>query len=97
MNWNVPDLWSFVILALAAWRTWRLLADDVILEPLRRRAFHGRQGLAVFAECPFCLGFWVSVAWWLAWEAWPHWTLVAATPFALSAVVALIAVNPDAD
>jgi hypothetical protein len=35
----------------------------------------------------------VSSVWWLAWVAWPHWTLVVAVPFALSAALALTEIN----
>ena len=44
-------------------------------------------------DLPFCAGFYVSVGWWLAWVAWPHWSLVAATPVAVSALLALIEIH----
>ena len=49
----------------------------------------------LFLTCPWCLGFWVSVALWLAWLEWPRATLVAVTPFAISAVVGLVVKNLD--
>lgn len=42
-------------------------------------------------HCPHCLGAHLSVAVWLAWQAAPHATLVFAVPFAVSAVVGLVA------
>lgn len=82
----VPGWWPFVLLALAAWRTWRLLAEDVILD-LPRAELLGRapDKLVDMWLCPWCLGWWVTLAWWGAWLAWPHATLIAATPFALNA------------
>lgn len=97
MSWAVPGVWGFVLLALAAYRMWKLLADDSILDRPRARALRrvGDKG-ELFLICPWCLGFWLSVAWWLAWVAWPHWALVAAVPFALSAVVGALAVTVSA-
>ena len=97
MTWAVPSWWPFLLLALAAFRTWRLLAEDTILEPLRRRLVRADSTREEFTTCPWCAGFWISLAWWLAWQAWPHATLVVAVPFAISAVVALVAVNLDPD
>ncbi len=80
--------WTLTLLGLAAYRTWRLLAQDSILDAPRGRL---PLGVSFFVECCWCLGFWVAVAWWACWEAWPHGTLWVAAPFALSAVVGLVA------
>ena len=96
MTWAVPNWWSFSLLALAAWRIFHLLAEDVILD--RPRAWivkHTGEKFDEWLLCPFCCGAWLSVAWWLAWVWQAHWTLVAATPCALSAVVALVAVRAE--
>lgn len=50
---------------------------------------YDRPAWMLFLTCPWCLGFWVSVAVWLAWQAWPHWTLVVLTPFAINEIVGL--------
>lgn len=97
MTWAVPSWWAFTLLTLAAYRTWRLLAHDLIHDPLRHRLVRAESKQEEFLQCPWCAGFWIALAWWLAWCAWPHGTLVAAVPFALSAIVALIAVNLDPD
>jgi len=92
----VPGSWEFVLLGLAAFRLWRLIAEDTILD--RPRGWvTGRVGeyWGTFIVCPWCSGAWLSFAWWLAWVAWPHGVLVASTPLALSAVVGLIAANID--
>jgi len=99
---HVPSPYALILLALAAFRVWRLLALDTITDQLRRRVtrlgdWSGggstpslyRERLGAFLQCPWCLGFWVVVVWWAAWVAYPHWVLVAAVPFGLSALVGL--------
>jgi Protein of unknown function (DUF1360) len=108
---HVPDVWPFLLLAVAAYRMWHLLAEDTILDRPRRwflrlgsdwqaegdpvppgyRAKH-----AEFLTCPWCAGFWIGVVWWAAWLAWPEAALIAAVPFAISAVVALVNAVVDA-
>jgi hypothetical protein len=86
-------------LVLASWRVFQLLAFDDILDRPRRYVTRvprsWREGdstpagfratLGEFIECPYCLGFWIALAFFGAWEIWPHGTLVAATPLMLSA------------
>lgn len=100
---NVPNWYSLTLLALAAFRTWRLLAVDDILNVPRRYVTRLPKGwkegdpvpanynyaLPAFIACPWCLGFWLSLAWWGLWQAWPHGTLVAASVAAVSALVPL--------
>lgn len=49
-----------------------------------------------FLHCPFCQGFWVSVAAYIAWAFEPYWTVTVLAAFALSGAVGLIAKNLDA-
>ncbi len=99
---HVPGWWDATLLALAAWRLFHLIAFDDILDKPRRyitRLNSGwrqegdatgenyREGLANFLTCPFCMGWWIAIGWWLCWLEWPHGTLVATVPFALSAGV----------
>jgi hypothetical protein len=101
---NVPDWWTLVLLGLASYRTYRLIAKDVLLDIPRGwlvglggwkegqpvpRGY--RTGLAEFLVCPWCIGFWVGFAWWFAWLHDHRAALVAATPFAISTVVGLLA------
>lgn len=102
---TVPSWFTFGLLALAAFRTYRLLAEDTVLDWVRlplvglpRGWKEGdpvpksyRERLAVFIECPWCMGFWVSLGWWGAYELWQHGTVVAAFLAALSGAVGLIA------
>lgn len=85
---------EFLILALAAYRVWKLVAEDSILLGPRAWVFSrfsrdGKPGrLQEWASCPWCAGFWISLAWALAFWA-DHRAIWAAVPFALSAVVGL--------
>lgn len=98
----IPSVWTFALLTLAAFRTWRLLAIDTFppVEKLRNRLLFDdrrrlRKPVAEFLKCPWCLGAHVVFWWWAAWVITPHWTMVAAVPFALSAMVGLVAVRLD--
>ncbi len=93
---TVPNWWEAFLLFAAAYRVWRLLAVDTILDPIRDRLFPNHLSYwSVFLSCPWCAGFWVTIAWWAAWEATPHWTLVVAAPWALSLLTGLTARNLD--
>lgn len=107
---NIPDWWAFLLLALAAFRVYRLIAEDTILDGPRAWAlgYRGWDGKGSapkgyrakwgeFITCPWCCGAHVSWMLWLCFLWQPHITLVACTPFALSAVVALTAKNLDRD
>jgi Protein of unknown function (DUF1360) len=98
---SVPGWYQLILLGLAAYRIFRLLGVDTItdrprlwLVGLPRGWQEGdpipdsyREELALFLQCPWCAGFWISALWWAAWLVWPHATLVAAGLFAISAIV----------
>jgi hypothetical protein len=108
---HLPTWWEFTIASLAVYRLWRLLAEDDILEPVRRRVlryvgwkvgdvlpadYRGRW--AEFLSCPWCAGAWLSLlatAVWAAVYGWPGVLPFLATWFALSAAVGLIRTNLD--
>ena len=107
---DIPSWYGLLLLGLAAWRTYRLIAEDTILEIPRRRLLRlaptwekegdepgdtYRFGLGSFITCPWCSGFWLSLVIYLLWLWFPHATLVVCTPLALSAIVGLIATNLD--
>jgi len=96
---NIPSWYEVVLLSLAAWRVFQLLAEDDILDRPRRYVTRlgdkwekegdpvppgYRVGLANWLTCPYCFGAQVAIVWWIAWEIWPHETLVASVPFVLS-------------
>jgi hypothetical protein len=101
---GVPEPWAFALIVGAAYRLWRLAAADSILDGWRdrlvRAAKHNtpeeyREKVDIFLHCPWCLGFWITLAWFAAWWAWPHETLIAAAPLAASASVGLVQRNFD--
>jgi hypothetical protein len=107
---EIPNWWEFVLLALAVFRIYRLIAEDTILDRPRRWLLRlgnewqsdgdeippeYREKWALFITCPWCLGFWLSVLAWVGWLIFPTETIWLAVPWALSAVVALINKNLD--
>jgi hypothetical protein len=111
MTWRSPDAIAFVILALGAFRLTRIIGWDTFAPLVRLRVWaSGRtleggevkvtndrrpEWIDQLLECPWCLGWWVSLATAFSWWAWPTVTLAIALPLALSAVVGLVAKNLD--
>jgi hypothetical protein len=102
----VPTWWGFLLMALAVFRIWKLLAEDVILDRPRARLLRAgswrpehatpapryyRDRLATFLSCPWCVSFWVGLIVYLLWNWWPEEVLAVCTVFAISAVVGLLA------
>lgn len=116
-----PGPWEFVLLALAAYRVFRLVAKDSITEPIRAAASYpddeavtlgyDDEGLVVIGmeeeskplrvyvatllRCPWCMGFYVSVAAWGAWLADSRVALFVAAPLAISGAVGLVSKTLD--
>lgn len=103
---SIPDWYELLLLSVAAYRLWRLLALDDVLERPRHLLLRlgsawekegdpvpddYRSGWATFLTCPWCAGAWLAIGWWVAWEIWPHETLVVSVPFAISALVGALA------
>jgi hypothetical protein len=96
-----------LILVLGAYRLWMLIAKDTITQAWRTRLLgyddngarnrwpKPRRRLAEFVHCPWCAGFWISLAVAAAYWEWPHATRLALAPFAISAALALISVCFD--
>lgn len=100
----IPDWWHFLVLALAVLRLTRLIGWDTITRPARDKLVRRngdrmlpgyRPKLDEFFHCPYCLGLWISLITWASYWAWPAWTLWVALPFAISAVVGLVANHLD--
>ena len=85
---RIPDWWQFTLLGLAAWRVFQLIsADDILDRPRRYVTARLSEQWQDFISCPYCIGFWIALAWWGAWEKWPHGAVVVSAPLALSAGV----------
>ena len=82
----MPSPFEAVLLALAAWRVWYLLAQDDLTDAARRYVTDdGRRGqLAEFIQCPYCLGAHIAGAWVVAFAVWSEGTMWAALVFALA-------------
>lgn len=98
----IPSVWSFALLALAAFRSWKLIGDDAILDWPREWALDKIERwpewwrrTEYFVTCPWCAGAWLALVWWGAWAIWPHWAVVVAVPFAISAAVGYLGVIID--
>lgn len=62
-----PGWWPTLLLTMAAYRFWRILAYDTITEEPRRRVLswldrEGEEKWAIFLTCPWCAGFWITGA-----------------------------------
>lgn len=49
-----------VVMALAAYRLWHLVAEDTIIERPRAWLVKRSAKLSDFITCPWCAGFWIS-------------------------------------
>lgn len=81
------------------------MGDDAVLDRPRdavlawldkRTGNRGGNWADYFITCPWCAGFWITLAWWIGWLIYPYGALVAAVPFALSAAVGYLGVGIDA-
>ena len=86
----MPDPFEALLLGIAAWRTWHLVANDDITERPRRYITRSKW-VKDLVECPYCLGFWVALAWAVSFAVFPTETVWVALPFALNAVVIVVA------
>lgn len=92
---TIPAWYALLLLTLAAYRSWRLAAVDEIGDNPRNWLLDRAPWLQKWLFCPWCAGAWFAVGWWAAFEIWPRWTLIVATPFAISLLVGLTAKNLD--
>lgn len=107
MTWATPSAPALVVLMLGAYRLTRLAGWDTFAPAARAREWaqgidaegnitHQRPTwLIELFGCPFCLGFWISLALVATWWAWPTVALAVALPFAISGAVGLLAKNLD--
>lgn len=109
----IPEWFQYILLVLAAYRAWRLIAvDDITDRPRRyitRLAKDGqmtkeyREELALFLNCPWCAGAWVSLIAYIAYLGtlgeWPDTAgevvVGVGVWFSISTLVGLIRNNLD--
>jgi hypothetical protein len=85
---------TFVILALAAFRVTRVITTDVVFEPVRERIwkkFPSSKGFGYLITCDWCTGFYVSIAFVLAYLLVPVIVYVVSLVLSISAIIGLLA------
>lgn len=90
----MPTALQLLILILGVFRITRLIIEDTILEPVRERTvfrLDPRSKVRELLDCPWCLGFWLSMLAVISWAADPTVTGWVLLPFAISAGVGIIA------
>ena len=90
---NDPYL-TFIILALATFRFTRLVTTDVIFDTPRQwiwKKFPPSTPLGYLLTCDWCTSVWVASLITISYTIVPTITLIGALPFALSAVVGILA------
>jgi hypothetical protein len=85
---------TFVILALAAFRVTRVITTDVVFEAVRERIwkrFPPSKGFGYLITCDWCTGFYVSIAFVLAYLLVPVIVYVVSLVLSISAIIGLLA------
>ena len=108
MTFTTPTLVELAILALAGYRLYRFLALDSFAPMVAARTWitgEDDDGIPVGPRrtawvsqlwaCPYCLGWWISLALVVAWWWWPVAAVAFCLPWAVSALVALVTVHLD--
>lgn len=97
----VPSPFEFLLGALAAWRVFKLFADDDVLDRPRDWLEDRSATVEKLLSCPYCLGFWVSAGgafgYYLVRDepGWGNAYGYLVTTFALSAAVVFIEILLD--
>ncbi len=91
----MPDLFTFVILALASHRLTRLITTDTIFSPLRERIWNkfppDRVNLGYLITCDWCTSIWVSAVVICSYLLIPYATVVVSLVLAISTIVGYLA------
>jgi hypothetical protein len=85
---------TFVILALAAFRVTRVITTDVVFEAVREKIwkkFPPSKGFGYLITCDWCTGFYVSIAFVLAYLLVPVIVYVVSLVLSISAIIGLLA------
>lgn len=85
---------NFIILGLAVYRATRLIVEDTVLDPLRKKIWKkfspADRGIGYLITCYWCTSFWISSLVVLAYIIVPVAVTAVCMIFALSAVAGLI-------
>jgi len=96
---EVPSAWVFLLGSLAAWRVWKLLSTDDVLDyfQLRNRLAPEGSDRREFLDCPYCSGFWVSLLGTLGYYLIAGWDTYGflVTTFAMSSIVVFVEIALD--
>jgi hypothetical protein len=87
---SIPNWYEFLLLGLAAWRTYQFIGQDTIIDRPRRYITSKSEHVETMIECPYCSGFWIALVWWGAFQLWEHGSVVVAAAIALTALVPII-------
>jgi hypothetical protein len=90
----ILDPLTFVILALAAFRVTRVITTDTVFESVRERIwkkFSPSKGFGYLITCDWCTGFYVSIAFVLAYLLVPVIVYVVSLVLSISAIIGLLA------
>lgn len=88
------SIFSYILLVLAAYRTTRLITTDTVTEPIREKIWKKFPPSTMFGyllTCNWCVGFWVSLAFVVAYILVPDVTFVVSLVLSTSALVGIIA------
>ena len=98
MTFQLPDPFTFIILALATFRLSRLITTDYITEPFRNfiwKRFPPSTQLGYLLTCNWCTSIWFASLITICYTIVPTATLVPCLILALSAVAGLISNKLD--
>jgi hypothetical protein len=103
-----PTAVELILLVLAAYRLYRFLALDSFPPMMAARTWltgeddeghptgaRRPKWIADLWACPFCLGYWISLALVAGWWVSPMWAIAFALPWAVSAGAALVTARLD--
>lgn len=105
---TTPTTIQAIVLVLAGHRLARIIGWDVVTQRIRQRLLGwddngqknrwpaNRKRLGEFVHCPWCMGFWIAVAGWLAIQAEPRVSWWVAWPLAISSAIGLVSTHLDA-